>query len=164
VKWWNALWRRNQSCWPKLWQLLSDHAVVRIFWSKGLSNIKSHLSSVATLPCENTFLTQIRLCWPLCAFINYINYIIIYYIWLMTISATSCVGQRKIFKSHSQGLRDKRLLMYACKCLVVSSLSGQLRYANASFWTNLVLYITHCVGYSLPLLRQNLNHVARTFN
>jgi len=54
----------------------------------------------------------------------------------------------------------ERLLMYVWECLVVSRLSGQLRYANASFWTNLVLYITHCAGYSLPLLRQNLNHVA----
>ena len=58
----------------------------------------------------------------------------------------------------------KSLLMYVWKCLVVSRLSGQLRYANASFWANLVLYITHCAGYSLPLLRLNLNHVARTFS
>ena len=28
----------------------------------------------------------------------------------------------------------------------------------------IVLYITHCVGYSLPSLRLNLNHIARTFN
>jgi len=58
----------------------------------------------------------------------------------------------------------KSLLMYVWKCLVVSRLSGQLRCANASFWTNFVLYITHCVGYSLPLLRLNLSHVARTFS
>jgi len=39
------------------------------------------------------------------------------------------------------------------KRLVVSRLSGQLRYANASFRTKLVFYVTHCAGYSLPLLR-----------
>jgi len=44
-------------------------------------------------------------------------------------------------------------LANAWKCLVVSRLCGQLRYANASFWTNLVLHIAHCAGYSLPLLR-----------
>ena len=61
------------------------------------------------------------------------------------------------------------MLMSAWKCLVVSRLRGQLRYANASFWTNLVLNIAHCAGYSLPLVRKNLNHVAlnhvaRTFS
>jgi len=61
---------------------------------------------------------------------------------------------RKIFNTWSQETVDV--------CLVVSRLSGQLRYANASFWTNLVLYVTHCAWYSLPSLRQNLNHVART--
>ena len=27
-----------------------------------------------------------------------------------------------------------------------------------------VIHLTHCAGYSLPLLRQNVNHVARTFS
>ena len=39
---------------------------------------------------------------------------------------------RKIFNTRSQ----ETVVTYAWKCLVVSRLSGQLRYANASYWTN----------------------------
>jgi len=49
---------------------------------------------------------------------------------------------------------------YAWKYLVVSRLGGQLRYAKCKFLNN----FTHCAGCSLPLLRQNSNHVARTFS
>jgi len=49
---------------------------------------------------------------------------------------------------------------YAWKYLVVSRLSGQLRYAKCKFLNK----FTHCVRCSLPLLRQNSNHVARTFS
>ena len=53
----------------------------------------------------------------------------------------------------------KRLLMYAWKCLVVSRLSGQLQFLN-----NFSVIYLYGRPYSLPLLRLNLNHVARTFS
>jgi len=53
----------------------------------------------------------------------------------------------------------KRLLMYAWKCLVVSRLSGQLQFLN-----NFSVIYLYGRPYSLPLLRLNLNPVARTFS
>jgi len=62
---------------------------------------------------------------------------------------------RKIFNTGSQQTVDVCML---AKCLVVSRLSGQLRYANASFSTTLVLglHITHCAGYFVAIAMTEL--------
>jgi len=68
---------------------------------------------------------------------------------------------RKIFNTRSQEtVVDVCLEMFGCLQAERTIAIRKREY----FLTNFVLYITHCVEYSLSLLRLNLNHVARTFS
>jgi len=65
---------------------------------------------------------------------------------------------RKIFNTRSQETVDVCLEMFGC-------LQNERTIAiRKRKFLNKFLHITHRVGYSLPLLRQNLNHVARTLS
>ena len=68
---------------------------------------------------------------------------------------------RKIFNTKSQETVDVRLEMFGC---LQAERTIAIRKRNFLNKINLVLYITHCAGYSLLLLRQNFNHVAPTFS
>jgi len=63
---------------------------------------------------------------------------------------------RKNFNTRSQETVDVCLEMFGCL-----KAEGTIAIRKRKFLNK---YITHCTGYSLSLLRQNLNHVARMFS
>jgi len=66
---------------------------------------------------------------------------------------------RKIFSTRSQEAVDVCLQMFGCL-----QAERTIAIRKRKFLNKFSIYITHCAGYSLLLLRQNLNHVAQTFS
>jgi len=69
---------------------------------------------------------------------------------------------RKIFNTRSQETVDVCLEMFGCLQAERTIAIRKRKFLNKFSTTG--VYITHCAGYSLSLLRQNLNHVAQTFS
>ena len=67
---------------------------------------------------------------------------------------------RKIFNTRSQETVDVRFEMFgflkAERTIAIRKRKSLNKFS--------VIHLTHSAGYSLPLLRQNVNHVARTFS
>jgi len=66
---------------------------------------------------------------------------------------------RKVFNTRSQETVDVCLEMFGCLQAERTIAIGKRKFLN-----KFCVIHMHCVGYSLPLLRLNLNHVERTFS